>query len=338
MYDGSLSNVTSELIIYHCALFSFTYRNLHAQQSKSSSKSSAESEYQSFTAAAVPAIPNKLGSVDKNVGAATKAKRDQVKADRTKRLEEIRGKSKPIPGVSKATAPGLPSLSSSSKALKLGSAKTKEGKTDRKVQLTTQMREKAKALGTVPLSSTLASTSKQSSAPSAATASVSTVSVSDHSQSKPIFKVTASPSLVKQMKQVAASHSVTKPVKTSSSKKKSSAHRPDILSPMSTYEMSDREQSDTDDSESESYQQRKKKKVPSWAQKQNLLPALENQYANRNGRLDPETIFPPVTTCNLYEIFDQKKSRYRQRTSSANWSKDGVTHTEIVAYKRTMGY
>ena len=275
-------------------------------------------------------------------------KRDQVKAARTKRLEDIRGKSKPIPGVSKATASGLPALSSSSKALKLGSAKTKEaGKTDRKLQLATQMREKAKALGAVPLSSTLGATSKQSSAlPSkpvttvvkATTTSVLTVAAAAHSQSTSVSKITASPSLVKQMKQVAASQSVTKSVKASSSKKKKSAHRPDILSPMSTYEMSDREQSDTDDSESESYKHRQRKKVPSWAQKQKLLPALERQYANSDGRLDPETIFPPVLTCNLDDIFDQKKSRYRQRTSSANWSKDGVSHTEIVAYKRTMGY
>jgi hypothetical protein len=68
------------------------------------------------------------------------------------------------------------------------------------------------------------------------------------------------------------------------------------------------------------------------------LPALELQYANKDGRLDPETIFPPVLSCTLEEIFDQKKSRYNRRTSSANWSKDGVTVHEIVNYKRTMGY
>jgi hypothetical protein len=155
-------------------------------------------------------------------------------------------------------------------------------------------------------------------------------------QSQSVPKITASPSVVAQMKQV-ASASASKPVKASSSKKKFTA-RPDVLSPMSTYEMSDREHSDSDDSESEDHHHQPKKKVPTWAQKQNLLPALEAQYANRDGRLDPETIFPPVATCNLEDIFDQKKSRFNRRTSSANWSKDGVTINEIVAYKRTMGY
>ena len=76
--------------------------------------------------------------------------------------------------------------------------------------------------------------------------------------------------------------------------------------------------------------------LPKWAQKHNLLPALERQYAGN--RLDPDTIFAPVKTCNLEAIFDQKKTRYNRRTSSANWAKDGVSANEIVAYKRTMGF
>jgi hypothetical protein len=56
----------------------------------------------------------------------------------------------------------------------------------------------------------------------------------------------------------AAPRSVSK-IMASSAKK--APPRPDILSPMSTYEISDREQSDTDDSDSDCDQKRNKKKV-----------------------------------------------------------------------------
>lgn len=328
--------------------------NSHSVEQSKSSESSSEPKNQSLNAAPVPAIPKqKLGSIDKNAGAATKAKRNKCTADRMARLAEIRGKSKPIASTSKSGAvKDLPVLSSS-KALKLGSAKAKDSKNDRKLLLTAQMREKAAAgmkshvpaaakapSSSKPVATKIASSSSKPVAPhhqqqsetaradatSATSSARPIVAASSQSQSAP--KITASPKVVVQVKKAMAS----------SSKKKKVAPRPDVLSPMSTYEMSDREQSDTDDSDSESHHHRQKKKVPKWAQKHNLLPALEKQYANLDGRLDPETIFPPVATCNLEDIFDQKKSRYKRRTSSANWSKDGVTVNEIVAYKRTMGY
>lgn len=335
-------------VSFVCLLF----RSHTLKQISSSTKCSSEVKDRSLYAAPVPAILNKLGTVDTNAGAATKTKRDKVAAERSKRLADMRGKSKPVASIAKSGAvPDLPVLSSS-KALKLGSARAKDSTSERKMQLTAQMREKAAAgKANIPLSSKLDITSQTTSEPvqpvtnvvkapsnrnASTVATTTTVATTAHSQCQSAPKITASPSLVKKMKDLASKTSA-KSTKASSSKKKS-AHRPDVLSPMSTYEMSDREQSDTDDSESESYHHRKKKKVPTWAQKQNLLPALENQYANRDGQLDPETIFPPVTTCNLEDIFDQSKTRHKQRTSSANWSKDGVTHTEIVAYKRTMGY
>jgi hypothetical protein len=78
--------------------------------------------------------------------------------------------------------------------------------------------------------------------------------------------------------------------------------------------------------------------VPEWAQRKNLLAALEEQYADGPNRLDPDKIFGEVLTCNLEEIFDKKKSRYQRRTSSGNWTKDHVTFHEKLTYKRTMGY
>ncbi|KAL7543568.1 hypothetical protein ACHAXR_012893 [Thalassiosira sp. AJA248-18] len=112
------------------------------------------------------------------------------------------------------------------------------------------------------------------------------------------------------------------------------------LSPMQTYEMSDREEdSDSESDSDEEYErQRPKKAVPEWAQKSNLHRALERQFADGPNRLDPDKIFGEVLTCNLEDIFDKKKSRYVRRTSSGNWTKDHVTIAEKLTYKRTMGY
>mmetsp|Transcript_27839 Transcript_27839/g.47326 ORF Transcript_27839/g.47326 Transcript_27839/m.47326 type:complete len:631 (-) Transcript_27839:237-2129(-) len=112
------------------------------------------------------------------------------------------------------------------------------------------------------------------------------------------------------------------------------------LSPMQTYEMSDREEESESESESdEEYErQRPKKAIPEWAQKANLHRALELQFADGPDRLDPDKIFGEVITCNLEEIFDKKKSRYQRRTSSGNWTKDQVTIAEKLTYKRQMGY
>ena len=114
--------------------------------------------------------------------------------------------------------------------------------------------------------------------------------------------------------------------------------RPTILSPMDTYEMSDREETDSDSSDYDSEDDKPRKKIPKWAQKQNLIPALERQFIDGPGRGDPDEIFPEVSTCNLELVFDQKKARYKKRTSSANWTKDKVTVAEKLVYKRKMGF
>lgn len=116
--------------------------------------------------------------------------------------------------------------------------------------------------------------------------------------------------------------------------------KPKVASPMDTYEISDREESDCDSSDSDSESEKQKKKIPVWALKANLLPVLEQQY---NGcvdgkRVDPDSIFPEVQTCDLEAIFGGKKSRYTRRTSSGNWTQDKVTAAEKLVYKRTMGF
>jgi hypothetical protein len=112
-----------------------------------------------------------------------------------------------------------------------------------------------------------------------------------------------------------------------------------VLSPMDTYEISDREDSDTDDSESES--DKPKKKIPTWAQRTNLYSALEEQYNGRVGSLkvDPDDIFPEVQSCDLEAIFGPKKAKmYKRRASSGNWANDQVTAAEKLVYKREMGF
>lgn len=110
--------------------------------------------------------------------------------------------------------------------------------------------------------------------------------------------------------------------------------------PMETYEISDREDSDSDDSEAEN--EKNKKQIPAWAKREMLLPALEAQYLGKGldgGRLDPDVIFSEVDTCNLEAIFGSKMNqKYRNRTSSGNWSRDQVTAAEKLVYKRTMGF
>jgi hypothetical protein len=110
-----------------------------------------------------------------------------------------------------------------------------------------------------------------------------------------------------------------------------------VLSPLDTYEMSDREQSESD-SDSENETRKDKKRVPSWAQKPNLIPALEKQYTAKSSKFDPDEIFGEVQTCDLQAIFDQKKARYQRRTSSGNWKQDRATAAEKLTYKRKMGF
>ena len=101
----------------------------------------------------------------------------------------------------------------------------------------------------------------------------------------------------------------------------------------STYELSECDDSYSSDSSVEE-EQRGKKKIPRWAQKQCLIPAVERQF--NGASLDPDDIFPEVSTCSLEDIFGRKKSRYTKRSSSANWDNDELTTTEKLVYKREM--
>ncbi|THG98602.1 hypothetical protein EW026_g3604 [Hermanssonia centrifuga] len=74
---------------------------------------------------------------------------------------------------------------------------------------------------------------------------------------------------------------------------------------------------------------------PNWAQSPELRQALEQQSS-----LNPDDIFGSrVPQLRMEEIFRTRQSRFRARTSSANWAgPDQLTAQEEREYERRMGY
>ncbi|PVF93780.1 hypothetical protein CPB86DRAFT_86245 [Serendipita vermifera] len=75
--------------------------------------------------------------------------------------------------------------------------------------------------------------------------------------------------------------------------------------------------------------------LPDWAQSPDLRQALEHMRT-----VNPDTIFGAMPQLKMDEIFPgRRKSKFRARTSSANWAgTDGVTVEEEIAYARRMGF
>jgi len=240
-------------------------------------------------------------------------------AARKARLAELRAKSKPVPSAKHDSVhnynPSGGTLMTAAQVAKAKAMSTAEKqKEEKKKLLAAQMREKH-----------FAEAKKQTAvAPTAAAPSVPAIP----SQNSNLHV----PSAAQPQPNVHSQQYQSKP-KTPSQP----VPRPEVLSPMDTYEMSDREESDSSDYDSDE-DEKARKKIPKWAQKHNLIPALERQFMDGPQRLDPDEIFPEVSTCNLELVFDQKKARYKKRTSSANWAKDRVTAAEKLVYKRTMGF
>lgn len=73
---------------------------------------------------------------------------------------------------------------------------------------------------------------------------------------------------------------------------------------------------------------------PSWAQSPELRQALLHQ-----GSINPDDIFGAIRPLRMEEIFRSRTSRFRARTSSANWTgTDRLTIEEERDYARRMGY
>lgn len=73
---------------------------------------------------------------------------------------------------------------------------------------------------------------------------------------------------------------------------------------------------------------------PEWAQSPELRQALEIQST-----VNPDDIFGPVRPLRMEEIFKTRTSRFRARSSSANWTgTDRLTMQEESEYARRMGF
>lgn len=73
---------------------------------------------------------------------------------------------------------------------------------------------------------------------------------------------------------------------------------------------------------------------PNWAQSPELRQALQSQST-----VNPDDIFGAIKPLKMEELFKTRTSRFRVRTSSANWAgTDELTAAEEKEYARRMGY
>ncbi|EGO30557.1 hypothetical protein SERLADRAFT_375774 [Serpula lacrymans var. lacrymans S7.9] len=74
--------------------------------------------------------------------------------------------------------------------------------------------------------------------------------------------------------------------------------------------------------------------LPEWAHTPELNEALQVQ-----SRLNPDDVFGVIRPLRMEEMFRTKQSRFRARTSSANWfGTDKLTLDEEKEYARRMGF
>ncbi|KZT52065.1 hypothetical protein CALCODRAFT_442111 [Calocera cornea HHB12733] len=74
--------------------------------------------------------------------------------------------------------------------------------------------------------------------------------------------------------------------------------------------------------------------IPDWANS----PYLRNQLEAQSN-INPDDIFGAIRPLHMDEIFRTRQSRFRARTSSANWAgQDRLTPQEEMEYARRMGF
>jgi len=111
------------------------------------------------------------------------------------------------------------------------------------------------------------------------------------------------------------------------------AERPKTEPPIPS-EMIELPEPNSEYSDSEDEGGQRKLEVPEWTQSPELRAALESQ-----SRVNPDDIFGPVRPLRMEDIFRTRTSRFRARTSSANWSgPDGLKQEEEREYARRMGF
>ncbi|SRR6266478_977651 len=156
---------------------------------------------------------------------------------------------------------------------------------------------------------------------------------------KPVVKPAPVPASAKGKAKMIADPEDTQPKKAKKAKKSQTAvhahperpkTEPPIPSEMIELPEPNSEYSDSDDESG----QRKKAERPEWTQSPELRAALESQ-----SRVNPDDIFGPVRPLRMEDIFRTRTSRFRARTSSANWSgPDGLKQEEEREYARRMGF
>ena len=111
------------------------------------------------------------------------------------------------------------------------------------------------------------------------------------------------------------------------------AQRLDAEPPV-TSEMIELPEPNSEYSDSDDENRARKFDAPEWTQSPELRAALESQ-----SRVNPDDIFGPVRPLRMEDIFRTRTSRFRARTSSANWSgPDGLRQEEEREYARRMGF
>mmetsp|Transcript_6804 Transcript_6804/g.10019 ORF Transcript_6804/g.10019 Transcript_6804/m.10019 type:complete len:758 (+) Transcript_6804:314-2587(+) len=277
--------------------------------------------------ASTPSLPVKVAGVGPISSSKAQAKKRAIDEARKARLDKIRNKvaqSQASSAIKPNGVGGIPY--SAMKSAQKPSTTAPNSAEERKRAIAAQMRSKVIATSS---------------------ASVPASSIKAHEKPYPASEIkAAAPAAAPIMTTPMHSHDVKfKNTNTSSHKQQQQQQQQKqqakkVLSPMDTYEMSDREGDSDEESDASDYYEEKgpKKKVPKWAQKDRLLPALERQFLDNPDRVDPDTIFHEVSTCDLEAIFGQRKKRYAKRASTGNWTKDRVTASEKLVYKRKMGF
>jgi hypothetical protein len=115
--------------------------------------------------------------------------------------------------------------------------------------------------------------------------------------------------------------------------KRKHTQRPDAEPPVAS-ETIELPEPNSEYSDSEDENRARKFDAPVWTQSPELRAALESQ-----SRVNPDDIFGPVRPLRMEDIFRTRTSRFRARTSSANWSgPDGLRQEEEREYARRMGF
>lgn len=100
---------------------------------------------------------------------------------------------------------------------------------------------------------------------------------------------------------------------------------------ITSYEMSAQKRYNSEDEEEEN----PGKPIPKWAKNANVAKVHCEQ------KEDPDKLFKRITKVDLEQVFAnaaEPKKRYRQRHSSAHWTRDRLTAKEELEYKKNAGF